>query len=280
MWVFWALIFIAVLGWLGYAWSVALVTKYRHTRDSVLVFLVLSALSVLLGHRVANQIAPAWSLGPKTVIAAGVAFTAFTLFSYIAVNIWCSLLTRGFDEKIAFLEEDEDAVLRRLDALRWRAIRQAESPVESAPLSGVSRDEVDKARQEERILESWEHGGGAARIRSLKVLEWREEIAAKPASLIKEKIGVLEDEMKKEGDESKKEQVRARLSLLRLSLREKEEVPREESSREDRQGQRMPDDEVSLRERLQTIHSEIQGQRTAKAEFMRQRIRLSWRGPK
>lgn len=274
MWIVWTLVCFAVLGWLGYAWIAALVTKYRHTRESLLVFLVLGALAVFCGIRVTNQIAPGWTLGPKAAVIGGVGFTVFTLFSFIAVNLWCSLLTRNFDDKIASLEEEEDGILRRLDAMRWRAIRQSETTSRPEPEKKDAR--LDESSALKEVLESWEQGGGAARIRSLKVLEWREDVAGKSAEAIKEDLRALTEESASEPDEAKKEQAKAKAALLRITLIEREGSSKGTPAKE-KTAPKVPEDEASMRERLQAIHSEIQSQRASKSEFMRQRIRLSWR---
>jgi hypothetical protein len=281
MWVIWTLVFFAVLGWLGYAWLAALLSKYQHTRESSLVFLVLAALALLFGSRIANQIAPAWSFGPRAAVAVGVGFTAFVLFSFLAVNIWCSLLTRRFDEKIASFEEEEDVTLRRLDAMRWKAIREAEYPSRPETEAGRPKAESDETVELRKIVESWEQGGGAARIRSLKVLEWREEIAGRTAASLDDEIRKLEEEMPTETDEGRREQSKAKVALLKLTIRERAEPPpRPETDRSERIRPRMPEDELTLRERLQSIHAGIQCERAARAEFVRQRVRLSWRARK
>ncbi len=274
MWIVWTLICFAVLGWLGYAWIAALVTKYRHTRDSLLVFLILASIAIFCGVRVANQIAPGWTLGPRAAVVAGIGFTLFNLFSFIAINLWCSLLTRSFDDKIASLEEEEDAILRRLDAMRWRAIRQNEYTGHPEPEEkGKNEDESAILKKE---LESWEQGGGAARIRSLKVLEWREDAAAKSLDAVKQDLSTLMQESLEEQDESKREQAKARAALLRLTILEREGAAKEPQAKE-KAAPKIAADEASMRERLQAIHNEIQNQRASKSEFMRQRIRLSWR---
>lgn len=279
MWVIWTLVSFAVLGWLGYAWLAALFTKYQHTRDSVLVLVALAALALFVGSRVALQIAPAWAFGPKAAVAVGVGFTAFTLFSYLAVNLWCSLLTRKFDERIATLEEEEDSILRRLDALRWQAIRQAEYPP-GTQAEGAAGGEPDETAELRKTVERWEQGGGAARIRSLKVLEWREEMGGKTVAALEEEIHALEQEISSETDEARRDQSRAKLALLKLALKERGGDSRTDEPVKVGTRPRMHEDEAALRDRLQTIHAGIQDQRAARSEFVRQRIRLTWRAPK
>ena len=122
--------------------------------------------------------------------------------------------------------------------------------------------------------------GGAARIRSLKVLEWREEAAGKTLPAIKDEIALLQKEVLEETDEAKREQARAKAALLQLSVAEKEGPPRPEVPEKPAVRPAMPEDEASARERLQAIHVETQIQRSMKSDFVRQRVRLSWRATK
>ncbi len=277
MWIIWTLVGFAVLAYLGYAWIVALVTKYQHTSDSLAVFAVLVAISVFLGINVANQVAPGWTLGPKSAIVLGIAFTLFTLFSFIVVNVWCSLLTRKFDDKVSTLEEEEDSILRRLDSSRWKAIRQAEHPAYAEHTSAQAKFDEERAALT-RTVELWEQGGGAARIRSMKALEWRESITGKSLEVLQEDLRNVDMEARNDPDDSRREQARAHAALISLEILAREGPPVKVP--EPAQSPRLPEDEGKARERLQAIQGEIEGQRKAKAEFMRQRIRLSWRAAK
>ena len=277
MWIIWTLVSFAVLAYLGYAWISALLTKYEHTRDSLIVFALIGVSSVFLGVNVANQVAPGWTVAPKAAIVAGVAFTLFTLFSFLAVNLWCSLLTRRFDDKITSLEEEEDGILRHLDSSRWRAIRQGEHPGHVAQASRQAKVDDERAALT-RTVEGWEQGGGAARIRSMKVLEWRESLAGQSDESLREDLHNVEMEARNDPDEARREQARAHAALLNLEFLNREGPPKEVPPPEP--AQKLPEDEGKARERLQAIQGEIEAQRKAKAEFMRQRIRLSWRAAK
>lgn len=277
MWIFWALVGFVVLGWLGYSWVAALFTKYHHTTESAAVLLALAVLAVFGGWHVSDQIAPGFSFGPKVALTAGLAFTLFSLFSFMVINVWCSLLTRKFDERLSDLEEEEDAILRRLDASRWQAIRKAEPA--AADVSSARARSDDQASQLRRTLETWEQGGGAARIRSLKVLEWRQEMEGKTAPQLRAEISVLQREVAAEPDEVRRDQAKAKAALLLMAALEKESPSRDEDLEKPARPV-MSEDEASSRERLQAIHADAQNQRRLKAEFMRERVTLSWRSVK
>jgi len=277
MWVMWALVSLAVLAWLGYSWFAALVTKYEHTRDSAVVFAVLGAASLYCGVRVAAQIAPAWAAGPKSAIVIGVGLTLFAAFSFIAVNLWCSLLTRRFDESIASLEEEEDLILRKLDAMRWKAIRQSEHLLAAKPSGSMPDRQEDEPSVLKRSVEKWEQGGGAARIRSLKVLEWREELSDKSVEALEAEVESLQSEIRSESDEAKREQAKAKMALAKLLILEKSGPKPSDTSAAYGEKPSPSQDEAGLRQRLQEIRAEIQSRRAERSQFLRQRIRLSWR---
>ncbi|HON87807.1 MAG TPA: hypothetical protein PKU68_06270, partial [Bacillota bacterium] len=92
MWLLWVPIGLGVLGWFGYVWLKTLVTKYEHTRESVAILVVLLAASVFLGFQMSFAVAPEWSFFPRAALTAGLGFALFIVFSYVTVNIWCSVL--------------------------------------------------------------------------------------------------------------------------------------------------------------------------------------------
>lgn len=274
MWIVPTLVGFMILAWLGYAWMSALFVKYQHTLESAAVMVAIAVGSLYSGWGIALSIAPGWSAGPKAAIALAVGFTLFSLFTFLAVSLWTALLVRRFDEQTAALDEEEDRILRRLQAMRWDSYRSEAQGMEAAPSEEAPLP--DPREDLRKTIETWEQGGGAARIRSLKVLEWREEASAKTTDEIKEDIRSLEIEAAMESDEAKKEQTRVRLAVARLVLMEKEPtVP-------DRPARRAPKpeikaDEAAMRQRLQEIHRELQAVKNAKAQYLRSRVKLGWR---
>ena len=182
-----------------------------------------------------------------------------------------------FRSKIASLEEEEDGILRRLDSSRWRAIRQAEYPAHAEQASRQAK--VDDERVElTKFVERWEQGGGAARIRSMKVLEWRESLKDKSDEALREDLRNVEMEARNDPDEARREQARAHAALLNLEFLNREGPPKQAPPPEP--APKLPEDEGKARDRLQAIQGEIEAHRKSKAEFMRQRIKLSWRAAK
>lgn len=274
MWLVPTLLGFAVLAWLGYAWMSTLFRKYQHTRESAAIITLIAAGSLYSGWRTASSVAPGWSFGPKASIALAVGFTLFSLFTYLVVSLWTALLTRGFEDRIAGLDEEEDSIVRRLQAMRWESYKRSSGDsLQNVPDSARTDDPAGDLR---KTVESWEQGGGAARIRSLKSLEWREEALAKTPEELKEDIRSLEIEAGMEADEARREQVRARLAVVRLALMEKEPPVSEHPARKAPPPE-IKADEAAMRQRLQEIHREIQSVKDAKDRYLRSRVRLGWR---
>ncbi|HHW17509.1 MAG TPA: hypothetical protein GXX30_01225 [Firmicutes bacterium] len=288
MWIFWALVSFAVLAWLGYAWLATLSTKYEHTVESRVVLAFIWILALAAAWRISVQVAPGWSVAPRVIVASAVGFGLFTIFSFAAVSLWCSLLTREFDEKIAALEEEEAALQRRLDILRWESLRGGGvelSPAKVDMEEAEARKTTEEARDLREILEKWQQSGGAARVRSLKVLEWKEEISRAANAEIVQEIEALEREIRGEEDEIKIDQAKAKLALLKLELLERVgasspvSLEREKVGSGSQKGSGKSETmvEADVRRRLQEIHRELQAAETGKREFLRGRIRLTWR---
>jgi hypothetical protein len=274
MWVFWTPITFAVLGWLIYSWIVELKTKYEHTSLSVVFMILLVILSATLGWRFVGQLAPAWDFLPRLILSLGVTLALFTLLSFFVISLWRAFLTREYDQKILELEDEEDVLLRKIEVIRWETARSATSSRYEQPQE-KNQNTDDEATKLRTIVESWEHGSGAARIRSLKVLEWREEILKKSSEEISQDIQRLSHETHSEEELQKLEQSRVKIALCRLELlrRAKENNDESEDSRisfcqEDY-------DERDIRIRLHELHKEIQVAKEKRQEFLSNKIKLS-----
>lgn len=276
MWIVPALVGFVVLSWLGYAWLSSLFRNYQHTIESAVTLGIVGAGSLYSGWRTAGAVAPGWSFSARAAIALAGGLVLFTLFSFMVVTLWMAFLTRRFDEAIAALDSEEESILRQLESMRWRAYERAQD-FSRAPKAEPRP--IDPRDEWERAVEAWEQGGGVARIRSLKVLEWREEMAGKTSRELKDDILSLTREIEEEQDEAKKEQLKARLAVYRLALYEKE-PPVAESAVKTEPERELKADEPALRQRLQEIHRELQVVKFEKTQYLRSRVRLVWRSHK
>lgn len=268
MWIFWVLIAVAAIAWLGYSWVETLLTKFEHTFLSRVLLLFLGAAGFLTGLRITKTLAPQWSTGPVLAVSTVPGFAAFCLYSYIGVNFWLSILTKDYDRRITAMEQEEDALVRRLEAHRWSVIR------------GYPEEEPEESQEEKelaalrKLVEGWEKGGGVARVRSLKVLEWRSEIAKMALLELNAQLREAETGLYQEKDPVKAEQSRVRIALLKMERLERQMPsgsPEEPAEKVDLS------DPSQVRNRLQELHREVGLEKARKAEFLRSRVRLSWR---
>ncbi|HRC54003.1 MAG TPA: hypothetical protein PLK53_05815 [Bacillota bacterium] len=285
MWLLWVPIGLGVLGWFGYVWLKTLVTKYEHTRESVAILILLLAASVFLGFRMSFALAPEWSLFPRTGLTAALGFALFIVFSYVTVNIWCSVLAGSFDRKIEALEDEAAMIEQRLAVLRMAQLNEDSRTYvrggdyrQSEEKDASQLDSLEDLRD---FVDDWQQASGEARVRSIKVMEWKDEARLMSDQDLKDEAGALSLDIEDETDEIRKDQSIARLAVLKLEIMLRD---LRRSSREDgRKGARerskeSPRSEMEhLHKRLRDINGEIERIEAQKREFLEGTIRLSWR---
>ena len=285
MWLLWVPIGLGVLGWFGYVWLKTLMTKYEHTRESVAILILLLAASVFLGFRMSFALAPEWSLFPRTGLTAALGFALFIVFSYVTVNIWCSVLAGSFDRKIEALEDEAAMIEQRLAVLRMAQLNEDSRTYvrggdyrQSEEKDASRLDSLEDLRD---FVDDWQQASGEARVRSIKVMEWKDEARLMSDQDLKDEAGALSLDIEDETDEIKKDQSIARLAVLKLEIMLRD---LRRSSREDgRKGARerskeSPRSEMEhLHKRLRDINGEIERIEAQKREFLEGTIRLSWR---
>ena len=285
MWLLWVPIGLGVLGWFGYVWLKTLVTKYEHTRESVAILILLLAASVFLGFRMSFALAPEWSLFPRTGLTAALGFALFIVFSYVTVNIWCSVLAGSFDRKIEVLEDEAAMIEQRLAFLRMAQLNEDSRTYAGGGdyRQGEEKDasQLDSLEDLRDFVDDWQQTSGEARVRSIKVMEWKDEARLMSDQDLKDEAGALSLDIEDETDEIKKDQSIARLAVLKLEIMLRD---LRRSSREDgRKGARerskeSPRSEMEhLHKRLRDINGEIERIEAQKREFLEGTIRLSWR---
>ena len=284
MWFVWFPIGLAVLAWFGYVWIKTLVTKYEHTIESIILLGVLLVTGVILGLNISYAVAPEWTLWPRIVLTASLGFGLFIVFSYVAVNLWCSLLASGFDEKIELLEEEAAKIEQRLAFLRLAEVSKNDrsySPKVDYEKEAQDVVDIDSLEELRKFVESWQQAGGEARVRSIKVTEWREEVVRMSDQDLTDEEEALILEINSEVDEGKKDQAQARLAVLKIeSLRRdmRRSTRREERQRIEGPTKIYPTSEMEyLHNRLREINAEIQQIEEEKQAFFEGIIKLSWR---
>ena len=285
MWFLWVPIGLGVLGWFGYVWLKTLVTKYEHTAESMVVLVLLFAASIYFAFSMSFAIAPEWSLLPRTAVTAGLGFALFVVFSYVTVNIWCSVLAGSFDSRIESLEEEVAMIEQRLASLRLAQVSEdTKTYVRGADYrKGEGKDisELDSLEELRGFVDDWQQAGGEARVRSIKVMEWKDEARAMSDQDLKDEAGALALDIEEDTDEVRKDQAIARLAVMKLELtrRDLRHSSRQEGRKKtDEVTRQSPQSEMEyLHKRLREVNSEIEQVEAQKREFLEGVIRLSWR---
>ncbi len=284
MWLLWTAITFVVLGWVGYGWIRTLSTKYEHTTESIAILFALLVLANFLGLKLTYVMAPVWGIWPRLVLTIPLGFVMFLGFSFVAVNLWCSFLTRDFDEQIGELEEEQDNLQRRLDILRWRHITESissEHDVQDKAHREGYRTEAngDEIERLQTFVDNWQQVDGAARVRSIKVSEWKAQARKQEIHELRDTITLLESEIEKQTDEAKTEQLKAKMSIFKMEIAERQETdrPKAEPLTKKLDGARHQTESEGIRHRLRDVHNELQITEAQKREFLRGKVRLTWR---
>lgn len=129
----------------------------------------------------------------------------------------------------------------------------------------------------EEFLDNWQQAGGAARVRSIKVSEWKTEAESLEDARLKTEINLLKTQMDVETDAARREQSKARVAVLEIEFLSREERFRKTTGPLDRVARNKELGPEAMRRRLQDIHGEIQLLEAQKRDFLRGKIRLGWR---
>jgi hypothetical protein len=222
---------------------------------------------------------PVLNIWPRLLIMLPIGFVMFVGFSYVAVNLWCSFLTRDFDEKIAALEEEKDNLQRQIDVLRWRHITQG-VPFEYQQEKLVSpRPPSDEIERLQEFIDTWQQAGSAARVRSIKVTEWKSLAGQWEDDRLRGEINLLNALAEEETDATRKDQMKARLAVFQMELLSRETSRKTRTELQDRgAGERSTErGPEAIRRRLQDIHGELQLVEAQKRDYLRGKVRLGWR---
>lgn len=285
MWLLWVPIGLGVLGWFGYVWLKTLMAKYEHTRESVATLILLFAASVFIGFRMSFALAPEWSFFPRIALIAGIGFALFIVLSYVTVSIWCSVLAGSFDRKIEALEDEAAKIEQRLAFLRMAQLNEdSRTYVRSGDYHQSDEKDVSQIDSLEDLrdfVDNWQQASGEARVRSIKVMEWKDEARLMSDQDLKDEAAALSLDIEDETDEIRKDQSTARLAVLKLEIMLRD--LRQRSREDGRKGayersKESPQSEMEyLHKRLREINVEIERIEVQKREFLEGTIRLSRR---
>jgi hypothetical protein len=257
-------------------------TRFAHTGKSRRALalegagsFVFAAALVLAGFRVAIGLgALLWVLGISLVV--------FLCLAVGTVEVWRRRKLAAYDGIIRQLRRDLQKRRDDLDRLIWqtrdieRRTRAAAAPASEGP-APLSRDgESARLRRE---VETWQGAGGLARIRALKVQEWREEIEGLDGRGLQSRRREIESALRDAADE-RQDSLRVQMALLRQ--RELEVGAAEKTVASEPRAAAEPDFGLDAARRRRSeeerevarLQAELDQWQRERAAFLRQRIPL------
>jgi len=196
-------------------------TRYEYSRKARVV-LTWTAAGALVLSLIFNLLRfPGLNLLYLSFGVIGVFLPIYAVASLLIVELWRKRLQSLYDGNVKALRADEESALDRITQLQQQ-IALAEHKRQT--LEEVHREHLADQRRIREFLDGWERGEGLARIRSIKVQEWREGFAALAAAEREARRVELCDqlaaiELKINGDQvvkDRSDQLRAQLSVLSL----------------------------------------------------------------
>lgn len=208
-----------VVAWLCLLGITHVSGRYRHTRKSKAAALALVPAAFAVARWLAPRIFPQLLESPYfSWWALGLTFPIYVTLLVALAEAWRLSKQRVFDEAIAGLEARQEEVRIKLAEVR-RALRQRE--LELRERQEMESRRRSSAEELQREVDEWASVPELARIRALRVEEWRnearglspEELAAEMRAL-EEEIGGLRGSIK-EADLDKRDQLKIRLLIMR-----------------------------------------------------------------
>ncbi|MEX2356026.1 MAG: hypothetical protein WD535_03225 [Thermaerobacterales bacterium] len=261
--------------------------RFIHSQKSKRLLALQGVLALMLSLWLAwgafSQLQNVWRLA----IGLGVTLPLFILSSFVTVEVWRRIRQQDFDREIHRIRRELDETVHQLERLRWESEGvQRRERIMAAENRVAGRNQDDERYRLEGQIENWQGGGGMARVRSVKVQGWRQEIAALDDEALKGRIGSLEMRRKQLPAENGEETVPsfeqrraldvqmalARLVLMERATAETSDSPASEDPRRPREFERRRD---LLERQAETLQQEMQLWERKRAAFLEDRIPLN-----
>lgn len=211
-----------VILWLLLMGVLHLQGRYRYGPRSRFVLAAEGPLAIGIALLAVRFLIPGLAPPVFFLVAVALALPLYLLVAVTTVELWRWSRLRAYDDAISSLRREEERCLEQLQDLERRIDRRRAASRHN-PRSGLRRVEEEQTRWRQ-YLEEWQQGGGAPRVRALRLAEWREEWAGLDVAALKEKETVLERELKAvtgpEGDAGV-DHVMVQLCLVRILIAER-----------------------------------------------------------
>lgn len=249
--------------------------RFHHTRASRRLLAAEGMLALAAGIAIAwygfAGLAPGWRLAVGVLLALPVA----ALLGFVTVEAWRKLKLQRFDREIARLRRRVDGALDELDRVRWQLDRVRREQ---------QRQEADEQPREEqqrllqRRVEVWQGQGGMARLRTIKVRDWQQELRASGNDELAGRAQRLEQELRSVSDPEREETLRVQLALVELERHERRHRrPASAGARADAEAPRYEDlraRKSRFEDELRRLQEDLRRWEQRRAAFLRDRIPL------
>lgn len=142
--------------------------------------------------------------------SAALALVAFVFLALATAEVLRKNQQRVYDERLADLRRREQVLLAEFEATnrQMRAELRRDELAESA-----TRREQREIEEHRQRVEAWKREGGAARIRSVKVEEWENELRALDPGALAARRAAAEEELAASPDPERRAHLEVLLSL-------------------------------------------------------------------
>lgn len=196
-------------------------TRYEYTRKARALLYWLALGAVVVSVLINLWLFPGLNLLYLVLAVAGMFLPLYSAAALVIVELWRKRRQAMFDENIRALRSEEEKALETITHLQQQ-IALAEHKRQT--LEELHRERLADQRRIREFLDKWERGEGLARIRSIKVQEWREAFAAmSPEQLEARRQELCGDLAEQEAahpteqdGQDRIDQLRAQLSVLTL----------------------------------------------------------------
>lgn len=153
----------------------------------------------------------------RLLAAAGLSIPLFVLLALVLVEFLAKSRRKTYDEAIVALVRREQACRNRIGRIK-EAMQDLVQRQRGLEASGG--DHLPESKRLNAQVDGWLQEEGLARVRSLKVQEWREQLAAMDLAALAGHRQRLERELEGAGpDRERSEAIRVQVALLELSER-------------------------------------------------------------
>lgn len=253
-----------------------LITRYRYSAKSRTVLVLLWLLSFLAALGFIRYSFPGIEPAYMYFFALALSLPVFAGLALAAVTYLRGRLLSGFDQEIGRLNRELE---RCHSALALVQQREALTGARRRALEGRHREKLAEQRVLQRLLDDWQQAGGVARLRAVKVQEWRDDLAGLDRVALREKRTAVQAELahlEAEGTATdRQDQLRAQLKVVDLALLEPDVGrPNEELAELEKTAAELAAQRKDTEAELERVRQELEEGQTRRSEFLSRQITL------